>query len=75
LFFKKEGKGANSWEENALPKNIDISPDQLMERKEFMQFLDKTLLEFHQNTQLLSEEELSPEKISQLKSTVNQCIK
>jgi len=37
--------------------------------------IDKTLLEFHQNTQLQSEEELSPEKKSYLKSTVNQHTK
>jgi len=38
-YFKKEGKGANHWNESAAPKDMDISPDQLMEREEFMQFL------------------------------------
>jgi len=37
--------------------------------------IDKTLLEFQNNSQLLSEETLTLEKISQIKTSVNQCIK
>ena len=38
------------------------------------QIIDKSLFEFHQNTRLQSEEELSPEKKSEIKSTVKQHI-
>lgn len=37
--------------------------------------IDKSILEFNQNTQLQSKEKLSPKKKSKIKSTVNQHIK
>lgn len=39
VYFKKEGKGANHWEENSMPEKWDVSADLLLEREEFMEFL------------------------------------
>lgn len=39
------------------------------------QIIDQSMDDLHKNTQLLSEDILSPEKISQIKTTVNQQIK